>query len=32
MIMFDFMIEENNRFHSMINLNEDKLTAAKVSG
>ena len=30
--MFDFIIEQNNRFHEMINLYEDKRTAAKVSG
>ena len=30
--MFDSMIEENNRFHDMINSYENELTAAKVSG
>ena len=30
--MFDSIIEQNNRFHEMINLNEGKLTAAKASG
>ena len=31
MEMFDLMIKQNNRFHSMINSYEDKLTAAQVS-
>ena len=32
MAMLDSMIEQNNRFHEMINLCEDGPTAAKVSG
>ena len=32
MRMFDFMIEQNNRFHEMVNSYEDEFIAAKVSG
>ena len=31
MRMFDFMIEQNNRFHDMITFYENEFTAEKVS-
>ena len=31
-LMFDSMIEQNNRFYNTINSYENELTAAKVSG
>ena len=31
MEMFDLMLKQNNRFHKMVNLNEDEFILTKVS-